>query len=191
MLNLDHELPRIVAGDADAFGRWVAGVEHELRASLRPAAARVDTEAVLQETLLRVWQAAPRFVSDGKPNGLLRLAVTTARNLALSEARKTRPDAAPQPELERALVAAGTFEEPSGPDPLLRRHIAECREKLPGKPGLALSQRLLSAGAEPDEALASRLGMRLNTFLQNFTRARKLLAECLKKRGVDLQGELA
>ena len=28
--------------------------------------------------------------------------------------------------------------------------------------------------------------MRLNTFLQNFTRARKLLAECLRKRGVDL-----
>jgi RNA polymerase sigma-70 factor (ECF subfamily) len=33
-----------------------------------------------------------------------------------------------------------------------------------------------------------RLGMKLNTFLQNFTRARKLLADCLRSRGVDLVG---
>ena len=32
--------------------------------------------------------------------------------------------------------------------------------------------------------------MRLNTFLQNFTRARKLLAECLEKNHVDLDAEL-
>ena len=32
--------------------------------------------------------------------------------------------------------------------------------------------------------------MRLNTFLQNFTRARKLLAECLEKRKVNLDAEL-
>ena len=32
--------------------------------------------------------------------------------------------------------------------------------------------------------------MRLNTFLQNFSRARKLLAECLAKRKVDLDAEL-
>jgi RNA polymerase sigma-70 factor (ECF subfamily) len=38
--------------------------------------------------------------------------------------------------------------------------------------------------------LAERLGMRLNTFLQNFTRARKLLAECLEKRKVDLAVEI-
>jgi hypothetical protein len=32
--------------------------------------------------------------------------------------------------------------------------------------------------------------MRLNTFLQNVTRARKFLAECLKTSGVDLEAEL-
>jgi hypothetical protein len=32
--------------------------------------------------------------------------------------------------------------------------------------------------------------MELNTFLQNFTRARKLLADCLRGRGIDL-GDLA
>jgi RNA polymerase sigma-70 factor (ECF subfamily) len=38
--------------------------------------------------------------------------------------------------------------------------------------------------------LAERLGMRLNTFLQNVTRARKLLVECLERRHVDLTLEL-
>ena len=38
--------------------------------------------------------------------------------------------------------------------------------------------------------LATKLGMRLNTFLQNFTRARKMLADCLKRAGVVLDEEL-
>ncbi len=89
--------------------------------------------------------------------------------------------------------AASAFAEPSlqgEPDPFLRRVIEECRKLLPVKPGEALSARLVGGGVEPDETLAERLGMRLNTFLQNFGRARKLLAECLAKRKVDLDAEL-
>ena len=70
MADLDHLLPGIVAGDADAFGRWVAGAELQVRDSLRPFAASVDAEAVLQESLLRVWQTAPDFKPDGRPNAL-------------------------------------------------------------------------------------------------------------------------
>src|SRR5579863_6842128 len=88
MPDLDEHFPAIVAGDSEAFGRWVAGAEASVRNALQPFAAFVDTEAVLQEALLRIWQVAPRFVSDGKPNGLFRLAVRTARNLALSELRR-------------------------------------------------------------------------------------------------------
>lgn len=66
MSDLDSFLPAILAGDVDAFGYWVAGAEARLRNSLRHFAAVVDTEAVVQETLLRVWQVAPRFVSDGR-----------------------------------------------------------------------------------------------------------------------------
>ena len=188
--DLDQELSAIAAGDADAFGRWLSGAEHELRKSLRPATARVDTEAILQEALLRVWQVAPRFVPDGRPNGLLRLAVTIARNLVASELRRTRPDHAELEALERALAARASAGEPAGTDPFLRRVIDECRQKLPGKPAQALEQRLNSAGGEPDEVLAGRLGMRLNTFLQNFTRARRLLAECLRSKRIDLEVEL-
>jgi RNA polymerase sigma-70 factor (ECF subfamily) len=177
MENLDVHAAAIAAGDAHAFGRFLAGAEQPLRASLARFAASVDTEAVLQESLLRLWQVAPRFVHDGRENGLLRLAARIARNLAIDAARRSRaqwavPDEAP--------VLA-----PHPPDPLLRAAIVRCREALPKRPSAALSARLDSAGGEPDTILAARLGMQLNTFLQNFTRARRLLADCLRDAGVD------
>lgn len=49
----------------------------------------------------------------------------------------------------------------------------------------------LSGPGTADPTLATQVGMKLNTFLQNVTRARKLLAQCLKKRGIDLDAELA
>lgn len=185
-LDLDRHVDAIIAGDAAAFARWLAGAEPEVRASLRSFAAVVDVEAVLQEALLRVWQVAPRFVRDGAPNGLLRLGVRIARNLAISEVRRTR--ARPVEDLgdDPALAVA-----PTAPDPHLRAAIVDCRDKLPAKPRAALDARLADGGAAEDRELASRLGMQLNTFLQNFTRARKLLADCLGKRGVRLAEELA
>jgi RNA polymerase sigma factor (sigma-70 family) len=171
-------LAQISAGDAQAFGQWVAGAEHSLRVSLRKFAASCDVEAVLQEALLRVWQVAPKFRGDGRPDALLRFAVTTARNVALSEVR--RLGTTPVIEEEEISVTMAL------PDPLLREAIVRCREKLPGKPRVALDLRIESGGGDDDHALAERAGMKLNTFLQNFTRARKLLIECLRKRGIEV-----
>lgn len=179
-LDLDVHLDAIRAGDPVAFGRWVAGAERPLRDTLRGFATRVDTEAVVQEALLRVWQVAPRFEPDGRQNGLLRLAVRIGRNLAISETRRLRAEPLPDD------AAVPDDASPAPPDPLLRRHIEECRGKLPRKPASALAQRLSDGGASSDADLASRLGMTLNTFLQNFTRARRLLADCLARRGVRL-----
>jgi RNA polymerase sigma-70 factor (ECF subfamily) len=128
---------------------------------------------------------APRFVPDGRPDGLLRLAIRVARNLAISERRRVRAGA-----FDPATEALPDDATAVAPDPLLRQLIALCREQLEGRPAQALEARLASGGAEPDEVLAQRLAMRLNTFLQNFTRARRQLAECLKRRGVDLAREL-
>jgi DNA-directed RNA polymerase specialized sigma24 family protein len=184
MPDLDQHLAQIQAGDTSMFARWMAGSEAPLRSSLRGFATVVDVEAVVQETLLRVWQVAPRFVPDGRPNALLRLAVRIGRNLALSEARRVR--AVPLPEgADEDLVAPAL-----DVDPLLRKAIEDCRERLPDKPASALAARLTSAGQAPDEELARGLAMRLNTFLQNVTRARRLLADCLRLRGVDLDLEL-
>jgi RNA polymerase sigma-70 factor (ECF subfamily) len=186
MADLDRHLPGIAAGDDGAFARWLAGAEAELRLALRTFAAAVDTEAVLQEALLRVWQVAPRFAPDGRPSALLRFAVRTARNLALDEVRRNGHRAPPGAG-GTALDAHAGEDVPEGPDPLLRRLILRCRGLLPRKPRLALDARLSAGGAEPDALLARRLGMKLNTFLQNVGRARKALAECLRRSGVAVE----
>jgi RNA polymerase sigma-70 factor (ECF subfamily) len=187
-MDLDAHLGAIVSGNTRAFGIWMAVAEPRVRESLRSFAQVIDVEAVLQETLLRVWQVAPRFVPDGRPNGLLRMAVRIGRNLAVSEVRRTRATPTDGDALEDALAAA---EQPvHAPDPMLRNAIAECRDKLPAKPRMALDARLASAGGQDDDDLAAAANMKLNTFLQNFTRARQLLADCLKKHGVMIDLEL-
>jgi DNA-directed RNA polymerase specialized sigma24 family protein len=181
-----EQLRRIQGGDAEAFGAWAADAERPLRLSLRAFCEQVDTEAVLQEALLRVWQVAPRFVPDGQPHALLRFAVRTVRNCAVSEVRRLRPEL----ELEALLaeVDAQAAVAPDLPDPLLRRAIARCRAALPGQPAAALGQRLAASGGEDDLTLATRVNMKLNTFLQNVTRARRLLRLCLERAGVSLEG---
>ncbi|GAB4563830.1 MAG: hypothetical protein Tsb0020_13340 [Haliangiales bacterium] len=187
--DLDRYLPAVASGDADAFGAWMAHAERPVRDSLQSFAARVDTESVVQETFLRVWQVAPRVQTDAKPNALLRLALRIGRNLAISETRRLRTVHAYQNRVEVAADASGP-QTVGPPDPMLRRVIAGCRERLPAKPAQALGARLDSAGGKADRALADMLGMRTNTFLQNLTRARKLLAACLAEHGVDLRAEL-
>ena len=184
MIDLDVHLALIVAGDATAFARWLAGAEYTVRVSLASFAAVVDVEAVLQESLLRVWQVAPRFIADGEPNGLLRLAIRIGRNLCVSELRRTKTRPVEPSDLEPHLEQVRPLE----PDLLLRTAIIECRDKLPAKPRQAFDARL--EGGDEDRMLAVRLGMQLNTFLQNFSRARKLLAECLGKRGIAVAEEL-
>jgi len=181
-IDLDVHLPAIAAGDTEAFGMWMAAAEVVLRRSLRGAASRVDVEAVLQETLLRIWQIAPRIAMDGRPNAVLRLALVTARNLVVTEIRRARVDPVPDDALERMLAEAAV--DPGASDPLLRAAIRKCHEGLPAKPMQALRARLTAGGAEPDRMLAARLDMSLNTFLQNLTRARRLLLECLERHGI-------
>jgi len=178
-MDLDVELDAIIAGDADAFGRWLAVAEIPLRDSLRSFAAVIDVESVLQEAMIRIWQVAPRFQRDGRDNGLVRLGVRIARNLAISEVRRTKSTQPSDDEPVAPTVSA--------PDPMLRTAIADCHDKLPAKPREALDARI--SGGD-DDVLAEALGMRLNTFLQNITRARKLLADCLRNKGVPLE-ELA
>ncbi len=185
MADLDVHLAGIVAGQEPAFARWLAGAEPLLRDALRGFAAQVDVESVLQEALLRAWQVAPRLARDGRPNALLRFTVRAARNLAIDEARRAGFRApVDEEQLSRlldGLVGAGA---PEGPDPLLRSLIAACRERLAARPRAALEGRLAAGGAEGDAAVAARLGMRVNTFLQNVSRARRALAECLRRAGV-------
>lgn len=183
----DLELPAIRRGDADAFARWLVGAEPLLRASLRKFATVVDSEAVLQEALLRVWQVAPQCAGDGRPHALLRLAMRIVQNLAISEARRHRllptavGDELPEPTIEPA----------NAPDDAVRAAVQRCLDKLPPQPARAITMRLAGDGTTSDRELAFGCQMTTNTFLQNVTRARKLLAECLQRAGVDLGLEMA
>lgn len=183
-MDLDVHLEAIGAGDTQAFARWVAGAEPPVRASLARFAAQVDVEIVVQEALLRAWQAAPRVQRDGRGNCLLRFTLRAAQNLAIDEVRHRRREVVrPADDHELPLL-------PVEPDPLLRRAVQECQEQLPANPARALLARLEARGADSDEQIAARLGMKLNTLLQNFGRARRFLLECLERRGIQLGGEL-
>ena len=180
----DALVAAIAAGDTDAFAQWMRGAERPLRLSLRRYAAVVDTEAVLQETLLRVWQVAPRFKPDGKPDGLLRLAYRIAHNLAVSEIRARNSEQTATDTLDNEHEEAA-IESASDPDPMLERAIKVCFELLSEKPRQAMMLRLTGAGLS-DVHLAEILEMTRNTFLQNITRARKALIECLERHDIHL-----
>jgi RNA polymerase sigma-70 factor (ECF subfamily) len=181
----DALLPAIAAGDAQAFAVWLRHAEPRVRLSLSRFARAVDAEAVVQETLLRIWQLAPRVKLDSRGDTLVRLAIQIAHNLAIDHVRRDRRLA----RADRAELLAFTVSEADDtppPDPLLRTVIQGCIEQLPRQPATALMARLDDAGHHPDETLATRLGMQLNTFLKNFGRARALLLDCLRTKGVSL-----
>ena len=181
-MDLDRYLPSIAAGDAEAFGSWLSHAEEPLRRSLRSFASRVDTEAVLQEGLLRVWQVAPKVSISGE-NSLLRVAFRIVRNAAIDAVRRARKQVVEADLSEWEQLSVGPVE----PDPMLYAAIVECRDALPERPRLAFALRVEDEGGHSDRALAERAGMTLNTFLKNFGRARQFLADCLENKGVDWQ----
>jgi RNA polymerase sigma-70 factor (ECF subfamily) len=183
---IDRAFRGTQAGDANAFATWIRLTEGQLRRSLRPFATHVDIEAILQEGFLRVWKLAPDLRLTG-PDASLRYAFRIIRNLAISEARRHKRLTPLELEALDRLPEASVNPDPL-PDPALRRLILECIERLPRRPREALLARLAGSGLSPDRDLAAGLQMKLNTFLQNIVRARKLVADCLRRHGVTLEG---
>ncbi|MHC4082696.1 MAG: RNA polymerase sigma factor [Planctomycetota bacterium] len=182
MSEIDAAYARTQEGDHEAFTSWVRSCETPLRKSLRSFGPVVDVEAVLQEGLARMWTLAPRLKLDGE-NASLRYALRLVRNLAIAEAR--RLGKATPADLEKLQRLPETVADPDPPaDHWVQQAIRRCLEKLPPKPRAALHARLRGG---PDRALASGLGMKLNTFLQNIVRARRLMAECLQRAGVKVE----
>jgi DNA-directed RNA polymerase specialized sigma24 family protein len=179
---LEAAFRRAQYGDRDAFAEWMGMVEHPLRRSLARFARAVDVEVAVQETFLRMWLFAsdPQKSLEGE-NASLRFALAVARNVALEEVHHAH--------LERFVdldnleqLSEGRFT-PAMPDPALAKAIADCVGRLPKQPNRALTARIQD-GHLPDRELARGVRMKLNTFLQNIVRARRLVAECLEKRGV-------
>ena len=114
----------------------------------------------------------------------LKFAFRVARNVAREELRRCRHDRLVNLDVLEDLPE-GRYE-PDPPDPALRQAIRECLDRLPTKPRNAMKARV-QAGAQLDRDLAAGLRMKVNTFLQNIVRARRLLRDCLGQRGVRIE----
>ena len=172
------------SGDQDAFARWMGLVEISLRRRLAKFARAVDVEVVVQETFLRMWLVAlDRTRALEGENASLRFASAIAQNVAREEVRRTRHERFVDPrDLEKLQ---NEWVNPEVVDPALRNSIDTCIERLPAQPKRALEARIRD-GHLPDRDLAQGVRMKLNTFLQNIVRARRLVGDCLEQRGVRL-----
>jgi len=181
------DLFRRIAGDEGAFTAWMRAVEVPLRAKLRSVSSEVDVEAMVQEALLRMWGIAHSGRTLEGPDASFRLARAVVRNVVNEELRRLRrhggPPADPWPEGDEVEIA-GPASEP--PDPLLRRIILGCLDKVPGIPAQAIRARIELGHLLSDRGIAVRLQMRTNTLLKNIGRARRFLAQCLEENGVRL-----
>lgn len=184
MTAIDQAFEAARTGDTRAFGEWMGRVERPIRASLSRFARAVDVEAVVQETLLRMWTLArdPERELTGD-NASLRFALAVARNLASAEARRFgREDRVDPHELPEIPVEPAPV-----PSPSLRAAIDDCWRRLTGRAFDALRVRVSAGPAMADRELAAMVGMTLNTFLQNVVRARRQMSDCLRGHGVDLR----
>ncbi len=183
MTEADQAFGLIQGGDPEAFARWMALVEAPLRRSLQRYARDLDTEVILQETLMRMWMIGAREQDlDGEDASLL-LAFGVLRNVRREEERRLRIAVRRDGDRPEDHPDVATCN-PALPDAGLRRAIARCFARLPGQPRKAMTARLHDSASDRD--LAEELGMKLNTFLQNIVRARKALARCLEESGVRL-----
>ncbi len=183
--SLDNLFSASRSGDRDAFAQWMARMEIPLRRALSRFARHVDVEVAVQETFLRMWVLANDSTRSLQgENASARFAFVVARNVAFEEMRRTKAGQSVNlDELEN--FPEGRIE-PHLPDPALQKVIFHCIESLPRQPRNALQART-GEGQLPDRQLAEKLRMRLNTFLQNVVRARRLVRECLEKHGVRLE----
>lgn len=170
-----------MGGGTIVFREWMGRVERPIRASLARFARAVDVEAIMQETLLRMWLLA----SEGErelegADASLRFAIGMARNLARNEARRMgRVRYLPPEDLPEVAQ-----DPPPAPDPGLGAAIRDCLARLTPKLREVLQARIARGSFEPDRDLANGLRMKLNTFLQNVVRARGAMRSCLEKKGV-------
>jgi RNA polymerase sigma factor (sigma-70 family) len=179
---VDRRWQEVKTGDPRAFAGWLRLTEIPLRRSLRRFATAVDVEEVMQEGLLRLWMLAPGKDLRGE-NASLRYAVTVMHNLARKIAKRNGLiHLIPDDEIERTNpVNPGPL-----PDPALARIIKMCLGKLPRKPRRVMEMIVAAGHAVSNRILAERLGMKLNTLVQNLVRGRKALRRCLERNGVRL-----
>ena len=140
-------------------------------------ADRAAGEDVFQETLIRASEQAEHFDHPGHAMAWVR---STARNLALNEARKAHRrsvllDDGVLDQLDRSWAAR----DGEGDREELER-LEHCLERL--GPAARSLVRLRFADDLGGEAIAARTGKTVGAVHASFSRIYKALAECMKER---------
>lgn len=147
--------------------------------SVRMLRDRAEAEDVVQETMLRLWRAAPGWVAGQAQ--VSTWAHRVASNLSIDRLRRRRSvdlEAAGEPEDDRPGAEAQMIEDTR--QTALRRAIAE----LPERQALALTMRHLDGLSNPDIAAALEIGVEAVESLT--ARAKRKLAEVLGARREEL-----
>lgn len=173
-------LQRIRLGDASAFDDLITRHQSALRAHLRRYVSQTDTEDLLQELWLRVWQRAGQW-QGGKP---LAWMLTIATNLALNHLRRRQvlPTTLEEEELLELsptpsdALLPGPEEEVIWRDEV--RRVSSALEMLPEEKQQAL--RLIRIEGMSLREAADRLGVPIGTVKSRLHHARKLLMEHLE-----------
>ena len=163
-------MQRVAQGDVDAYRQLVHRFLPGLHTfSYRMLGTRAEAEEICQETLLRVWKQADRYVSRAKLSTWI---YRIAHNLAVDRLRRRRPSTdldglaqLPAPELAAA-----------GQDELaleLQRALAELPERQRAALDLVHYQGLSNAEA------AEVLGVKLRALESLLARGRRALRERL------------
>ena len=181
---MDHLLPLIAAGDAQAFGRYMALAEDRVRASLQSFAAVVDVEAVVQEAFLRVFRSLERFDFQYGFSTWLHRIVT---NLAIDHLRRRRlvtQQASGEDEDASAWEAEVESRAPSPSDRLesaeTARRVRECIAALAPHFQAVLTLRELEG--LPCTEIARIVGATHVTVRWRLHRGRKLFLEEWERR---------
>ncbi|HVZ34707.1 MAG TPA: sigma-70 family RNA polymerase sigma factor [Polyangiaceae bacterium] len=165
-------LQQVAQGDVQAYRQLV---ERHLRGihafAYRMLGSRAEAEEVSQESFLRLWQEAGRFVARAKPSTWL---YRVAHNLAIDRLRRRRE----RPDLEGIEQVAGTEGPAQSHDrrqlaAAVERALAELPERQRAAIGLVHYQGLSNAEA------AEVLGVGVRALESLLARARRQLREGL------------
>jgi RNA polymerase sigma-70 factor (ECF subfamily) len=176
----EHELlERARQHDEPAFGALVdLYTPAVFRIVRRMVPDTMETEAIVQETFWRFWQALPRFDAD-RP--LLPYLATIASNLARDRFRRDRrvEDVSVEDVLEGQASASDPDVEQIADDEQMRRRLAESVQVLPFAYRAVIALRY-EAGMSYEE-IAGVLSLPLNTVRTRLRRAKDLLRRSLEE----------
>jgi len=153
----------------DRFQTWMTEHIGVLQRVARGFATGADQHDLLQEMMLAVWRAAPRFRGEAAPSTFI---FRIAHNCALTWRRGQARQARRQAEYERLHVA-----EDAGEDPLLTRLYEAIRQLEP----LDRSLVLLSLEGQGYAEIAALHGLSETNVGARLTRARKKLVDLTEK----------